>query len=206
MIETPRKLTDVALRKYKPHASKIRIISDPATESLYFIVYQSGKKAWAMRFRRLGGRAGKMILGRFDASGHELKDDPEVGQPLSLKAARALAATIHRRRARGEDVIGEHKARRHRQRTEIAERAAGTFGALARRFVAEHSKVKTRRWRDSARLLGLIYSKDGGEPTETKGGLAQRWADKPVFHRRSQRLVCRRGGARQRRSRHHGAK
>jgi hypothetical protein len=108
-------------------------------------------------------------------SGHELKDDPQIGQALSLRGARALASKIHRERQH-RDVVADHKASRHRRRAEIAERASGTFGALARRFVAEHSKPKTRRWRDAARLLGLVYPRDGGEPTEMRGGLAARWA------------------------------
>ena len=29
-------------------------------------------------------------------------------------------------------------------------------------------------------MLGLAYPPDGGDPVETKDGLAERWADKPV--------------------------
>ena len=179
MTDRPVKLTDAAARKYRPTAKR-RVIRDLGAESLYLVIQPSGKKSWMMRFRRPNGKAGKIVLGQYDLSGHELKDDPEIGQALSLKAARALASKLLRDRKR-RDVIGDHKAARHRLRTAIEEGAASTFGSLARKFIAEHARPKTRHWRELARVLGLAYSKDGaGEPTETRGGLAQRWADREV--------------------------
>jgi integrase len=38
--------------------------------------------------------------------------------------------------------------------------------------------VKTRRWEETAHLLGLSYPRDGGEAIELTGGLAQRWGDR----------------------------
>jgi len=170
-------LTELAVRKFKPAAER-RIIRDGGARSLYLVVQPTGHKSWMMRFRRPDGRPAKIVLGPLDLSRVELKDDPEIGQGLSLAAARALAAKLLRDR-KNRDVISDHKIAKHRRRAEIAERAAGTFGALVRRFIEEHARPKTRRWRDVARLLGLSYSKDGGEPTETKG-LARRWADRDV--------------------------
>jgi integrase len=62
----------------------------------------------------------------------------------------------------------------------VADSAAGTFGSCVRQFITDHARPKTRRWRETARVLGLDYPNDGGEPTETKGGLAQRWATKDI--------------------------
>jgi integrase len=178
--DKPTKLTDPATRKLKPRAGRRRVIRDLGAESLYLVIQPSGRKSWMMRFRRPNGKVGKLVVGQFDLSGHEkLKDDPEIGQALSLKAARALASKLHRDRKR-RDVIADHKADRHRLRVAIEEGAASTFGSLARKFIAEHARPETRHWRESARVLGLNYPKDGGEPTETRGGLAQRWADKDV--------------------------
>jgi hypothetical protein len=132
-----------------------------------------------MRFRRPDGRPGKITLGPLDRSGRELTEDPQIGQPLTLQAARQLAARVHRDRALGHDVVADHQARRHRQRTEIKERAANTFGAAVRDYIAEHARPQTRNWLETARLLGLRYHGDG-EPEEAKGGLAQRWADRSV--------------------------
>jgi integrase len=177
-------LTDAAIERYKPRAKRRRIRDAKAT-SLFLIIEPSGRKSWQMRFRRPDGRPGKITLGPY---GHkvELKDNPEIGQPLSLKAAHQLSAEIHRRRALGVDVISDHKARKHRRRAEHAERVSTSFAACARQFMLEHrtkSGTPLRRWRDTARLLGLIYAPGSdlkSEPEIARGGLTERWADKPV--------------------------
>jgi hypothetical protein len=133
-----------------------------------------------MRFRTPSGRIGKLTLGRVDFSGRELKDDPEIGQPLTLAAARQLAAKVHRARELGRDPIADHQARKHRQRGEIRERNANTFGASVRAYIDEHARPKTRRWAETARVLGLRCSREGGEPEVIRSGLTQRWADRPV--------------------------
>jgi integrase len=78
------------------------------------------------------------------------------------------------------DVVAHHAAAKHRRRAEHQEGAANTFGSLAVRFIDEHARPKTRRWRANARLLGLRYPTDGGEPEVIKGGLCERWADRTV--------------------------
>ena len=171
-------LTDAACRKFVP-GQKRRRICDAAARSLFLVVEPSGHKAWQMRFRRPDGRPGKITLGPFDRSGRELTGDPQIGQPLTLQAARQLAATVHCDRALGHDVVADHRARRRRQRTEIKERAANTFGAGVRAYIAEYARPETRNWLETARLVGLRYHGEG-EPEEAKGGLAQRWADRPV--------------------------
>ncbi len=169
-------LTDAAVRKYKPTKARRRIRD--TTKGLFLVIEPSGTKSWQMRFRVPGGRIGKLTLGRFDFSGRELEGDPEIGQPLTVAAARMLAAKVHRDRERGLDVIADNKARKHRQRTELEEREANTFGPAARGFINEHAKKRTRRWFETARLLGLDHEDD--ELKDIPGGLAQRWADKPI--------------------------
>ena len=40
---------------------------------------------------------------------------------------------------------------------------------------------RPRDWREKARILGLRYPREeGGEPDIIEGGLAERWAEKPV--------------------------
>jgi integrase len=141
-----------------------------------------------MRFRDGDGTPRKIVLGPFDLSGHELKETPQIGQPLGVAAARALAADIHRRRALGEDVIGQHKARKIRRRTEAAEQTALTFGACAVEFFRDYKTkrwhTRPRRWHEDARTLGLSWPRDADpakqDPEVIKGGLAARWADKAV--------------------------
>jgi integrase len=180
-------LTDAAVRKYAPGPTR-RVIRDAGARSLYLVIAPSGARSWMMRFRRPNGKPAKLVLGPYDLSGRELKGEPQIGQPLSLPAARQLAAEVHRRRALGDDVVADHKARKHRQRAEIEERAETNFSTCVRQFLAEHkvkkSRTRPRRWRETARLIGLTYP-PGSDPAKTepeviKGGLAERWAEKDV--------------------------
>ncbi len=136
-----RELTEAAVRKYKPNGKR-RWIRDGGAQSLYLVIQASGHKSWVMRFRRPDGKPAKIVLGPLDVSGREMTGDPEIGKPLSLVGARQLAASVHRDRARGADVVADHKARRHRQRAEIAKRAEDAFGSLVRRFIEEHARAQ----------------------------------------------------------------
>jgi integrase len=186
-------LTDPAVRRLKPN-TKLRWIKDAGGRSLYLVIAprrdgdKRNPKSWMMRFRNLNGDPAKMVLGPFDLSGHELKETPEIGQPLGVAAARALAADIHRRRMRGEDVVGEHKARKIRRRTEATEKSALAFGTCAVEFIRDYRTKKwhtrPRRWFEDARALGLSWPRHVDpaktEPEIMRGGLAERWANKPV--------------------------
>jgi integrase len=174
-------LTDAAVARLKA-GSKRREIPDARAAGLHLVIHPSGARSWAMRFRRPDGRNAKLTLGSHCFSGQELKGDPVIGQPLTLAAARLLAADVTRRRRMGIDVVGEHAAAKRRRRVEREQADASTFGVLARQFVEEHARPKVRRWREVAYILGLRYPLDDayGEPTEARDGLAERWADKPV--------------------------
>jgi integrase len=173
------KLTASAVGKYRAQARR-REIPDAQAPKLYLIIQPSGAKSWALRFRRPDGRSAKMVLGRVDLSKKEPADEPTLGGSLTLRQARELANQIDRQRARGVDVIEQRKTQKRRERAVFADRAAVAFGAVVRRFIEEHSRTKTRRWRDVARLLGLHYTARGAEPTLTHGGLIERWAERPV--------------------------
>jgi integrase len=170
-------LTTAAVEKLRPSGER-RFIRDGGSRSLYLAIMPSGHKSWLMRFRRPDGSIGKVVLGPVDLSGRESREEPVVGMPLSLSAARQLAASIHRERSLGRDVISDIKAQRARQQVETEERGADTFGVLLREYITEYAMEKNRQWRAKAILLGLDYP--SGEPVETKGGLAQRWADRPA--------------------------
>ena len=177
-MKMAKTLTAAAVERLKPLPGKRRIIRDGASQSLFLVIQPSGHKSWMMRFRRPGGGIGKLVLGPLDRSARELTGEPEIGQPLTLAAARSLAADVHRRRAMGRDVVADHKAAKHRQLAEIAESSGSAFAALARKFIDEHARRRTRRWQETARLLGFRYPADGGEPITIAGGLASRWGDR----------------------------
>jgi integrase len=191
MIKTT-KLTDAAVRLLKA-GTKLRWIRDAEAQSLYLTIAprrdgdKRNPKSWMMRFRDLNGRPAKIVLGRYEPSGHELKATPQIGQPLSVLGARALAADIHRRRAAGEDVIGQHKTRKVRHRIEATEKSASAFGACAVEFFADYRTkwhTRPRRWHQDARTLGLSWPRDTdpakAAPEIIRGGLAEVWAAKPV--------------------------
>src|ERR1700675_3774823 len=155
----------------------------PSLGSLGAPLTLAGARSFALRFRKPNGKPAKLTLGPVDVSGVEPATAPSLdslGAPLTLAGARQLAAEIHRQRAMGRDIVADMKATKHQRRVAIREGAANTFAAAVVEFVEHHAKPKTRRWRISARMLGLRYAPDGSGPTLIKGGLAERWSDRPV--------------------------
>ena len=171
-------LTAVAVKKIKPGKTRLEI-PDRASPGLFLIVQPSGKRSFALRFRRPDGRSAKLTLGPADFSARESSDDPALGQPLTLAAARQLAAQVQRDRVKGKDVVAEYASAKRRQKFEGKVRAANTFANAARDFIQQYGMKKLRGWRASARQLGLRPD-DRNQLHEIKGGLAERWADKAV--------------------------
>jgi integrase len=178
-LATSKLLTDAACRRYVPRRERYRI-RDLGARSLYLVIEPSGFRAWEMRFRRPGGKPGKVRLGPFDLNGKELHGEPVVGQPLSLRAARHLCAAIHRQRAMGVDVLSEIKAKRLHQRVEIEQQAGNTFTRCAVDYINEYARPQTKRWRDTASVLGLHYGDDDAEPEIILGSLCDRWRHRSV--------------------------
>jgi Arm DNA-binding domain len=167
-------LTAAGVAKLLPGHKRLEV-PDAGSPGLRIVVQPTGAKSWALRFRRPDGRTAKMTLGRFDRLG-EMEGEPVVGGPLTLAAARRLAADIMRQRALGKDVISDHHSAKRRRKTEAATMNANAFGAAAKSFIEQHARPQTRSWVNTARLLGL-------EPQSLKpirGGLCERWALKPV--------------------------
>lgn len=173
-----KKLTAAAIERYRP-AKERREIRDSLATGLYLCVEASGSKSWVMRFRRPDGRGARLTIGSVDFSGATFKGEPIIGTPLSLSAARQLAAMIHRSRERGEDVIADRKTEKRRKRLKVEQDAANTFAAAARAFIDEHARLKNRRWRETATVLGWDYT--GNEPAKVEAGLSARWSNKPVI-------------------------
>jgi integrase len=173
-IEAARVLTDLAVAEFRKRAWR-RLIRDKKTESLYLCVYPTGRKCWMMRFR-VAGRTGKIVLGPV---GDKSTAAPEIGKPLSLADARTLAAEQLRQRGLGNDPIADHREKKRKAAAAIVEGEENNFAAAARDFVEKFSKKKVRRWREQARLLGLVPTADG-RLEKMKNGLAERWANKPL--------------------------
>jgi integrase len=177
-------LTAAAVAKWKPHHYERLENPDAACPGLYFVVEPSGAKSYYSRFRRPNGEPARLKLGSCDVTGKESEGEPVIGGHLTLAAARRLNTEVRRQLALGRDPAADWLAEKRRRRVIADEKAGNTFAAAARKFIDEHivSKRgrKPRRWRETARILGLDYPIDGGEPTEIPDGLAQRWRDKPI--------------------------
>jgi integrase len=167
-------LTAASVIKLKPNPNRRREIPDAGCPSLKLCIFPSGAKSWIMRFRRPDGRTAKLTLGTVNIGG-EIEVEPVIGGHLSLAAARRLAAEVHRQRALGHDPVADHLAAKQRRRTQAIEQAENSFAACARRYVEEYASRKTRKWKITARFLGL--DPDGATIPKS---LAERWSDKPV--------------------------
>jgi integrase len=176
MAKTPKTLTAAGVEKMKPDPGKRLWVRDAGSQALYLVIQQSGFKSWAMAFRKRG-RDGveRLFLGPLDLSGRRPDGEPVIGQPLTLVAARRLAAKINSDRAAGVDVVGRHRTEKHERRVALVEASVSTFAAVARDFVVEHARPKTRGWVGTARSLGL-----DDDLSIRPGSLADRWRDRDV--------------------------
>jgi integrase len=171
-------LTAQAVSKLKPSGKLPREVADSSVPGLYLVIYpSSGKKSWALRFRRPADRrTSKLVLGSVSTAADDKRDSaPVVGGHLTLAAARRLAASLRHEIATGRDVGAEAQSKK--RSTALA--AENTFSAAAVDFIMQHAKKKTRRWQEQARLLGFCEADDGSLEL-IKAGLAARWRDKPL--------------------------
>jgi integrase len=168
-------LTPQSVSKMKCEGLLPLEVPDAQAPGLYLVVYPSGKKSWAIRFRRPDRRAAKLVLGSVNTMTDEEGDpDPVIGGHLTLAAARRLAGALRHQIATGKDPA----ARVQSEKRSVALAAGNTFSAAAVDFITQHAKTKTRRWRDCARALGL--REDDGELVIAAHGLAQRWRERPL--------------------------
>ena len=123
---------------------------------------------------RPDGRIAKLTLGPF-VSSNDAEDEPAIGKPLTLAAARRLAGDVGHQRAMGRDVMSDQKVAKAEMLVKHRDRVVNNFGRAVEDFIAGHAKPKTRGWRGTAKLLGL--TSDG---EVVRGGLADRWGDRPL--------------------------
>ena len=185
-------LTALSLQQLRPHATQRRDIRDHGAPGLYLIVQPkpTGSKSWALRYRDARGKSAKLALGPVDLTADDnlSTDDkaPQVGDPLTLADARALASLLLREKARGIDLVARYAAKSRRKN--VADAEANSFKVLAveffRTYKTKRSHERPRRWRDGARLLGLVWRRGDDpariEPEVLPGSLCDVWATRPV--------------------------
>jgi integrase len=165
-------LTAYAVRNLKPKPEGRYEVHDGV--GLRLSVHPTGKKVWLLRYRRPGtSKNAKLTLGHWHEG--EMEGEPVIGGPLTISAARELAARLLRDKAQGKDPASERKAAKLAHR--MATAASGnTFGAVALDFVREHCLVRLRRWQETASPLGVIEEKPRGRVLRPNSGLGEKAA------------------------------
>lgn len=131
-------LTVQTLDSLKPDPSKRREIPDQRCPGLYHLIQPTGKRSWALRYRR-DGRIVKYTIG----------DYPRIG----LTEARDEANAILRRVDKGEDPQREKVAAKS---VKIEEADPRLFENLVRLYLTRVARKKNKDWVEGARVLGLV--------------------------------------------------
>jgi integrase len=154
-----KKLTALKIDQLRPRAVRTEY-PDGGCAGLYCVVQPSGKRSWAVRYRRKAdGKPRKITL---DGS-------------LSLAAARAKGAEYMERVAKGEDPAAALQIEKQAARAKV-QPGDEAFGSVVRGFILRDQKPSNRTWIEVARMLGLKPdANDDKQFTAIKGGLADRW-------------------------------
>jgi integrase len=153
-------LTQLAVGNAKPGRTR-KEIPDGGSRGLYLIVQPTGSKSWAVRYR-FDGKPDKLTLGPvLDLErGEKEPAHPRIGAPLTLAAARKLAAEALHKVEIGENPRETKKAG---QRTAQAI-AAGTFQKIAESYFSREGRtLRTANDRRST-LERLVYPEIGSRP------------------------------------------
>jgi integrase len=141
---TRKGLTAVSIANMKPTADR-REIPDGKAKGLYLIIQPSGKKSFAVRYRRPNdGRPAKLTLGNGS---------------MSLAAARLAAAGALHEVSQGRDPAAARKAAKEK----AEDAASNTLRRVAEEWLARHKELRSL---DQCRsvLERHAYPKLGGRP------------------------------------------
>ena len=134
-----KRLTEVGVERIGPQAGKRLEIFDELAPGLALRVTEAGRKSWSVMYRvagrGVGGKRGplrRMTLGQYPL--------------VRLAEARDLARTACRSADEGEDPADA-------RREEVRQRAEMVVEAILDDFIELHAKAKTKKWRDTERLL-----------------------------------------------------
>jgi integrase len=156
-----KSLTAASVEKHKPHPYQRREIPDGRMPGLYLLVQPSGAKSWALRYR-YAGRPRKLTIGPYPA--------------FDLGDARQAAQEALQRVQRGGDPAREKRLERRR-----SAEASDDFESVVRLFLERYAKPKNRSWREVARFLGLVPSKDDPNTLlAVKDGLVAKWRERKI--------------------------
>ena len=152
-----KKLTAIAVENERPGKTR-REVADLGT-GLFLVVQPSGNKSWAVRYRYVG-KPRKLTLGSVLLLA---KDEPEpdhfeVGKPLTLAAARALAGDALQKLKQGRDPAAEKQHGIKAGKSAAALRAADSVETLSDRFLKQH--VEKKNWASTRGQVDRILKKE----------------------------------------------
>ncbi len=171
MPRNSRRLTALQVKNWPADPAKRQEISDGGS-GLNLVVYPSGRKSWAVRYRRKSdGRTRKLILDGF----------------APLAKARELAATALAKVADGGDPAADKQSSKREAKVAAVAAEQDTVDALFRDFLDKHKRrrddqpIRESTKVETARLLGL--RRDQSHPSgwaETGAGVLAKWKGRPV--------------------------
>jgi hypothetical protein len=136
-------LTAKQVENFKPRATRVEL-PDAGCRGLYLIIQPSGARSWAVRFR-YSGKPRKLTL------------EPEPGAPpLTLAAARRLAADALHRVEQGADPAEQKKREKAGTEAVQAKLAADTVENLKVQFIERHAKRQNRSWKQTERIFDQL--------------------------------------------------
>ena len=164
-------LTTQSVEKLRADAGRRLEIPDGLLAGLYLVVQPTGKKSWAVRYRA-DGKPRKLTLGPYPA--------------LDLSAAREAAKLALLGAQKGADPAKEKQVAR-RVAKERGNDDRDSFPSVARLFIERYAKPKNRRWKDSARILGLVPDRTRADDVDSPAtfivspnSIAARWQDRRI--------------------------
>lgn len=170
----PKRLTARSIEQAKPDPQRRIEIPDAGKPGLYLVIQPSGRKSWAVRYRRLSDRVPRKLT---------LEGFP------SLATAHKLAQTVLDRVAEGHDPASEKQVAKQRTWDQSSDFIDGVF----KEFLDKHLRRKDGRpirettRRETARLLGFKRNPDNPHDwIKSGGGVVARWKGRTVqsIHRR----------------------
>jgi integrase len=122
-------------------------LPDRGCKGLYLVIQPGGAKSWAVRYR-YQGRPRKLTLGPVASETGEAEpaDHPEIDRPLSLAAARLLAAGALREVEKGIDPAKTKQIAVKAGAETAAAKAADTVDNLKTLFIERYAKRQNRSW------------------------------------------------------------
>jgi integrase len=141
-------LTAIAVANAKPAGERTEI-ADRGCKGLYLIVQPSGAKSWAVRYR-YQGKPRKLTLGPVASEDQaEPASHPEIDRPLTLAAARLLAAGALREVEQGIDPAVAKQLTIKADAEAAFAKAADTVDNLKALFIERYAKRQNRSWKQT---------------------------------------------------------